>query len=98
MSSGSYWSLRYSVEEIQMKILRFTASWCEPCKALAKNIERVETEREIQVIDIDQEQDLAQHFMVRSVPTLIRIDQDKKEVARIIGVQSTADLEKFINN
>ena len=98
MSTSSYWSLRYSVEEIQMKILRFTASWCEPCKALAKNIERVETEREIQVIDIDQEQDLAQHFMVRSVPTLIRIDQDKKEVARIIGVQSTAELEKFINN
>ena len=81
-----------------MKILRFTASWCEPCKALAKNIERVVTEREVQVIDIDQEQDLAQHFMVRSVPTLIRIDQDKKEVARIVGVQSTAQLDEFINS
>ena len=81
-----------------MKILRFTASWCEPCKSLAKNIERVETEREIQVIDIDEEQDLAQHFMVRSVPTLIRIDQDKKEVDRIVGVQSTARLDKFINS
>lgn len=81
-----------------MKILRFTASWCEPCKALAKNIERVETEREIQVIDIDEEQDLAQHFMVRSVPTLIRIDQDKKEVDRVVGVQSTVELDKFINS
>ncbi len=81
-----------------MKILRFTASWCEPCKALAKNIERVVTEREIQVIDIDQEQDLAALFMVRSVPTLIKIDQDKKEVARVVGVQSTAELDKFINS
>ena len=81
-----------------MKILRFTASWCEPCKALAKDIERVVTEREIQVIDIDQEQDLAALFMVRSVPTLIKIDQDKKEVARVVGVQSTAELDKFINS
>lgn len=81
-----------------MKILRFTASWCEPCKALAQNIKRVETEREIQVVDIDNEQDIAQHFQVRSVPTLIRIDKDKKELARIVGVQSTAQLDKFINS
>jgi len=81
-----------------MKILRFTASWCEPCKALSKTIERIDTEVPIQVIDIDDEPDLAQHFGIRSVPTLVKIDQDKKEVDRVVGVQSTADLEKFINN
>ena len=81
-----------------MKILRFTASWCEPCKALSKTIDRIETEVPIQVIDIDDQPELAQHFMVRSVPTLIKIDKDKKEVDRVVGVQSTADLEKFINN
>jgi len=42
-----------------MKILRFTAVWCEPCKMLARNLENITTQVPIQVIDIDQEEDLA---------------------------------------
>ena len=81
-----------------MKILRFTASWCEPCKALSKTIDRIDTEVPIQVIDIDKEPELAQHFGIRSVPTLVKIDEDKKEVERLVGMQSQADLDKFINS
>ena len=81
-----------------MKILRFTASWCEPCKALSKTIDRIDTEVPIQVIDIDDETELAQHFGIRSVPTLVKIDQDKKEVERLVGMQSQAELDKFINS
>ena len=81
-----------------MKILRFTASWCEPCKALSKTIDRIDTEVPIQVIDIDKESELAQHFGIRSVPTLIKIDEDKKEVERLVGMQTQADLDKFINS
>jgi len=80
-----------------MKILRFTAVWCEPCKMLARNLENITTQVPIQVIDIDQEEDLARHFNVRSVPTLVMIDQDKKEVKRVVGVQSVDQLDQFIN-
>ena len=81
-----------------MKILRFTASWCEPCKALSKTIDRIDTEVPIQVIDIDDQPELAQHFNIRSVPTLVKIDQDKKEVERLVGMQFQSDLDKFINS
>ena len=81
-----------------MKILRFTASWCEPCKALSKTIDRIDTEVPIQVIDIDKESELAQHFGIRSVPTLIKIDEDKKEVERLVGMQNQSQLDKFINS
>ena len=80
------------------KILRFTASWCEPCKALSKTIDRIDTEVPIQVIDIDDEPELAQHFNIRSVPTLVKIDQDKKEVERLVGMQNQSPLDKFINS
>ncbi len=80
-----------------MKVLRFTAVWCEPCKMLARNLENITTQVPIQVIDIDQEEDLARHFNVRSVPTLVLIDQDKKEVKRVVGVQSVDQLDQFIN-
>ena len=81
-----------------MKILRFTASWCEPCKALSKTIDRIDTEVPIQVIDIDDQLELAQHFNIRSVPTLVKIDEDKKEVERLVGMQNQSDLDKFINS
>ena len=81
-----------------MKILRFTASWCEPCKALSKTIDRIDTEVPIQVIDIDDQPELAQHFNIRSVPTLVKIDEDKKEVERLVGMQFQSDLDKFINS
>ena len=81
-----------------MKILRFTASWCEPCKALAKTIDRIDTEVPIQVIDIDDQPELAQHFNIRSVPTLVKIDEDKKEVERLVGMQNQSMLDKFINS
>ena len=80
------------------KILRFTASWCEPCKALSKTIDRIDTEVPIQVIDIDDQPELAQHFNIRSVPTLVKIDKDKKEVERLVGMQNQSPLDKFINS
>ena len=36
-----------------MRILRFTASWCKPCKDLAKNILKSNIKLPIEVIDID---------------------------------------------
>ena len=81
-----------------MKILRFTASWCEPCKALSKTIDRIDTEVPIQVIDIDDQPELAQHFNIRSVPILVKIDQDKKEIERMVGMATQSDLDKFINS
>tara|TARA_B110000495_G_C22823912_1_gene480844 strand:- start:72 stop:272 length:201 start_codon:yes stop_codon:yes gene_type:complete len=64
---------------------------------LAKNLDNVTTQVPIQVLDIDKEEDLARHFNVRSVPTLVMIDNDKKEVKRVVGVQSVKQLNQFIN-
>lgn len=80
-----------------MKVLRFTASWCGPCKMLAKVLEDVETDKEIQVLDIDEEQELAKLFNIRSVPTLVMIDEEKKEVKRLNGLQSQQQVEEWIN-
>lgn len=78
------------------KILRFTASWCQPCKMLAKNLETANIETPIEVIDIDEDQEKAIEYQVRSVPTLVMVENDT-EVKRNVGLISTKQLEEWAN-
>ena len=79
-----------------MRILRFTAPWCQPCKELAKNILKSNIKLPIEVIDIDLNPELATEYGIRSVPTLIMLDWNK-EVKRITGNKSTKELEEWVN-
>ena len=63
----------------------FSATWCGPCKTFKPVMNEVAGEgHSVQFIDVDQQQDLAARYNVRSVPTTI-IEQDGIEVDRIIG-------------
>jgi thioredoxin 1 len=85
------------MENINMKkIKRFTASWCAPCKALAMIIDSMEIDVPIEVIDIDNDMDLAISNNVRSVPTLIMFEDDK-EIKRHTGTMTEAQLNEWIN-
>ena len=75
-----------------MKVLRFTASWCQPCKMLAKTLEDVETQIPIVVIDIDDNQDLAKSYNIRGVPTLVMLDDSDTEVKRFSGTKQKNEL------
>jgi thioredoxin 1 len=78
------------------KVLRFTASWCGPCKMLARNLEDINTNIPIEVIDIDVFQDTAVEYGIRGVPTLVMVE-DNIEVKRLVGMQSLKELETWIN-
>jgi thioredoxin 1 len=78
------------------KILRFTASWCGPCKMLAKNLESVKSGMPIEVVDIDVHPEVATEFGIRGVPTLVMIE-DGKENKRLVGMRSLKELEEWIN-
>ena len=79
------------------RVLRFTASWCGPCKMLARNLEDINTEIPIEVIDIDENTDAAVEFGVRGVPTMIMLDENHAEVKRMVGMQSLKQLEDWFN-
>lgn len=81
-----------------MKIDRFTADWCGPCKMLAPVIEELkeETGVHVNVIDIDQSPEAAELENVRSIPTLIFKDDKGDEIDRVVGLLPKAELEKKI--
>ena len=78
-------------------IKHFTASWCQPCKMLAKTLEDVETQVPIEVIDIDVLPEVAIEYGVRGVPTLVMLDENM-EVKRLVGMQSLKQLEDWLND
>lgn len=79
-----------------MKILKFQADWCQPCKALTKLIEEIDTKTEIEAIDIDKEPLVAAKYGIRGVPTLIKLDENGI-VDRITGYKDKKQIEAFIN-
>jgi thioredoxin 1 len=70
-----------------MEVIRFTASWCQPCKALAMQLIELELNDSVKVIDIDEQSKLAIQYGVRSVPTLVMLEHGK-EVKRLVGIKA----------
>jgi thioredoxin-like negative regulator of GroEL len=66
---------------MNIEVLKFSASWCGPCRVLANTLKDVEG---ITSVDIDTNMEKAREHNVRSVPTLV-FKKDGKEVHRISG-------------
>lgn len=80
-----------------MKILKFYATWCAPCKALSATIDSIKDEIPIVIeeIDSDENMDMARKYNVRSLPTMIMVDGDK-EIKRQAGLMSVEQLKDFV--
>ena len=59
-------------------LIDFYAEWCGPCKMLAPVLEELSAEYagkvDIYKVNVDDEEELAMLFSIRSIPTLIFID------------------------
>jgi thioredoxin 1 len=80
------------------KVIRFTASWCQPCKAMASILEEINTNIPIEVVDIDAQQDVAIEYGIRGVPTLVKVDNNGNITGRMVGVKAKNLVEEFIND
>jgi len=78
-----------------IKVLRFTASWCQPCNMLGRILEDIHTDYTIEVIDIDENRELAIQYGVRGVPTLVML-QNEIETKRIVGMQTEGFLKEWL--
>ena len=77
-------------------IIKFSASWCGPCKALAERLEELDSSVDILDVSIEGEGlDVATECKVRNVPTMVAF-KDGKEVARLSGLPSAIMLEEFL--
>lgn len=74
-----------------MKILKFYANWCVPCKKLDQVLTGFDTVP-IEKINIEERSDYVQKYQIRNVPTLILVDSEGQELKRFQRVISKEDL------
>lgn len=82
-------------------IIDFYASWCPPCKIIAKNLIAYDSikpdEITIYKVDIDDQRELVSKFGVVSIPTLVYIN-DGKIVNLTVGVQSSDQIKANVTS
>lgn len=78
---------------MSLEVLKFSASWCTPCKVMTATLKDAEDVKEI---DIDQNRELAIEYNIRSVPTLVFL-KDGAEVERVKGIIPLAQYNEIIN-
>lgn len=82
-----------------MKILKFSASWCMPCKQLSQTISTLSEEQraKFEEIDVDEcDKSLLSQYGVRSVPTLVVLNDQGNVVRTLTGNQPKAKLIELL--
>ena len=94
--NGSNWKF----EGNKPAVIDFYASWCGPCKAMSPIIDELAGEYEGKVdiykINVEDEQELASLFNVRSIPTLVFISTEGLPQVSV-GGKSKDSLVSIIN-
>ncbi|MES0810197.1 MULTISPECIES: thioredoxin TrxA [unclassified Roseibium] len=82
-------------------VVDFWAEWCGPCKMIAPALEEISEEMNGQVkitkLNIDENQDMAMKYGVRSIPMLI-LFKDGEPMATQVGAAPKGKLSDWIKS
>jgi thioredoxin 1 len=85
-----------------LTILKFTATWCGPCRMINPFVKELSSQFEnkgvvINDIDVDTNSELATRFDIRAVPTILFL-KDGAVVDKTVGAVQKSVLESKIEN
>ena len=81
-------------------LIDFWAEWCGPCKMIGPVLEELATELDSKIkivkVNVDENNQTAVKFSIRSIPTLIIVKGGAVQ-AQHIGAASKSQIQEFIN-
>ncbi|MBW7910653.1 MAG: thioredoxin [Alphaproteobacteria bacterium] len=82
----------------KLVLIDFYADWCGPCKSLAPRLEKFAEAHQADVkvvkINVDENPQLAAAFGVRSIPTLVTMNEGQA-IKKVAGAVPDSTLEKL---
>ncbi len=82
-------------------LVDFSATWCQPCRAIAPLVNQLAGEYEgrvkVTALDIDESPVIAQKFQIRGVPTLLMF-KGGQQVGQQVGAVPKTKIAALINN
>lgn len=83
-------------------LLKFEADWCAPCQMLKPILEKTLTEFpdvKLKCINIDDSDgaDLVVNYGIKSVPTLILLDEGE-DTKRLVGLVNQEKIREFLSS
>lgn len=87
------------LENNEVVIIDLWAPWCGPCRALGPVIESVSNNHPevfFGKVNVDNEEELAALFNVRSIPLVVKI-KNKKVVDSFLGLKDEEFIEEFFS-
>ena len=84
-----------TVEISKQKLLKFEAAWCGPCHMMSPVLEALGTERvdlPIEKVNVDEDVELKKKYGVKSIPTIILVDENGEELRRAVGFKTLSEL------
>ena len=83
------------LQEDKLLVVDFFATWCGPCKKLSPALDEVSEELGEQVnivkVDVDESEDLAMNYGIRSVPTVLFF-KNGQQVDKFVGALPKSEI------
>ena len=83
------------LQEDKLLVVDFFATWCGPCKKLSPTLDEVSEELGEQVnivkVDVDESEDLAMDYGIRSVPTVLFF-KNGQQVDKFVGALPNSEI------
>lgn len=80
-----------------MELLKFSAPWCGQCRVLSKNLNGFDVCNVTEIdVENDENEEIVGKYGIKSLPTLVLIDDGGSEVKRWNGIVNVNDLKNEI--